>query len=228
MRQAAAVNADAGKVAVVDVNAMAWEATEWQGIRRKVLEFVSDPRKGRETSILEFAPGAALPVTTLAERLDLFVLEGQLGDEHGSYGPHTFVRNPHGTRHTLRSDKGAVVYMKWRVPIRPQAPGNRIVIDAATAQWMAFPHRGSEVLHLYPNADGIETGRIGHVHVNRKIPSHDHSIGEETLVLKGRLTDEYQSYGPGTWFRMPCGVPHAPFTGDDRCMMLIREGDMVW
>ena len=53
-------------------------------------------------------------------------------------------------------------------------------------------------------------------------------LGEETFVVEGRLTDEYTSYGKGVWFRMPCGVPHAPFTGGERCKMLIREGDLVW
>jgi hypothetical protein len=27
---------------------------------------------------------------------------------------------------------------------------------------------------------------------------------------------------------MPCGMPHAPFTEDQNCKMLIREGDLVW
>lgn len=226
MRVAPNVNADANRVAVVDTNAVPWEPTEWAGIERKVLEFVNDPRKGRETSLLRFAPGASLPPTTLAERMDLFVVEGACADEHGTYGEHTFVRNPPGFAHTLASAAGCVLYVKWRVPIRPG--GERIVIDAKAAQWMEFPHRGADVLHLYPNRDGIETGRIGHVHVRRRLPSHDHSIGEETLVLRGRLVDEYQAYGPGVWFRMPCGVAHAPYTEDERCMMLIREGDLVW
>ncbi len=227
MRSATPVNADANKVAVVDTNAVPWEPTEWPGIERKVLEFVDDPRKGRETSLLRFAPGASLPTTTLVDRMDLFVVEGACADEHGSYGEHTFVRNQPGFTHTLSSKDGCTVYVKWRVPIRPG--GDRLVIDARTAQWLEFPHRGADVLHLYPLRDGgIETGRIGHVHTNRKLPSHDHSIGEETFVLRGRLTDEYASYGPGVWFRMPCGVAHAPFTQDERCMMLIREGDLVW
>lgn len=227
MRVAAAVNADATKVAVVNTNEMPWEGSEWPGVSRKVLEFVNDPKKGRETSLLKFAPGAKLPTTTLADRLDMFVVEGRFSDEHGSYGEHTFVRNPPGFRHTLESKEGGVIYMKWRVPIRANA-GSRLVIDAKAAQWLDFPHRGARVLHLYPNADGIETGRIGNVHPNRKIPSHDHSIGEETFMLQGCLKDEYTAYTPGMWFRMPCGVPHAPYTESDGCLMLIREGDMVW
>lgn len=227
MRNAAAVNADANKVAVMNTNEMPWEKTEWTGISRKVLEFVNDPVKGRETALLKFAPGAALPATTLTERMDLFVVEGSFSDEHGSYGQHTFVRNQPGFHHTLASGEGGVLYAKWRVPIRPAA-GARVVIDAKTAKWMEFPHRGADALHLYPNTDGIETSRIGHVYENRKIPSHDHSIGEETLVLKGCLKDEFAAYTEGVWFRMPCGVAHAPYTEGQRCMMLIREGDLVW
>ena len=226
MRVAQNVNADPNQVAVMNTNDMAWEPTEWPGITRKVLEFVNHPRMGRETALLKFAPGAALPATVLTERMDLFVVHGSCGDEHGSYGTHTFVRNQPGLRMTLSSPEGCELYVKWRVPIR--AGGERFVIDAKSAKWMEFPHRGADVLHLYPNADGIETGRIGHVHTNRKLPSHDHSIGEETFVLKGCLKDEFAAYSEGVWFRMPCGVAHAPYTENQRCMMLIREGDLVW
>ena len=227
MRVAPPVNADPNKVAVVDTNQLAWEPTEHPGVSRKVLEFVSDPRKGRETSLLRFAPGAKLPTETLVDRMDVFVLEGKYEDGHGEYGPHTFLRNQPGYTHTPASKDGCVLYVKWRVPIRPGG-GPRLVVDSKTAQWMAFPHRGADVLHLYPNADGIETGRIGNVHPNRKIPSHDHSIGEETFVLRGCMKDEYTAYHAGTWFRMPCGVPHAPYTEADGALMLIREGDLVW
>ncbi len=226
MRVAAEVKGDANQVARVDSRAMPWEPTEWPGISRKVLEFVNHPSKGRETSLLKFAPGASMPATVLADRLDFFVLDGDCADEHGRYGLHTFVRNPPGTPLTLRSAGGCELYMKWRVPIRPG--GERLVVDAVSAKWLEFPHRGADVLHLYPNIDGIETGRIGHVHTGRRIPSHDHAIGEETFVVRGMLKDQFAEYGPGVWFRMPCGVAHAPYTEAERCMMLIREGDLVW
>lgn len=226
MRVAPDVNADPNQIAVMNTNLMAWEPAEWPGITRKVLEFVNHPRMGRETALLKFAPGASLPAIVLTERMDLFVVAGACSDEHGSYGTHTFVRNQPGLKLTLKSESGCELYVKWRVPIR--AGGERLVIDAKTAKWMEFPHRGADVLHLYPNRDGIETGRIGHVHTNRQLPSHDHSIGEETFVLQGCLSDEYAAHGAGVWFRMPCGKAHAPFTGGERCMMLIREGDLVW
>lgn len=227
MRSAAPVNADPGKVAMVDTNTMPWEKTEHPGAWRKVLEFVNDPKKGRETSLLKLDPGAALPAEALQERLDVYVVEGVLTDGATDYGAETFLRIPPGSRFAPSSKPGCVIYAKWRVPIRPGA-GERTVIDTKTAQWLDFPHRGAKVLHLYRNVDGIETGRIGNVYPERKIPSHDHSIGEETFVLEGCLKDEYAAYPAGVWFRMPCGKPHAPYTESQNCKMLIREGDLVW
>ena len=208
MRSAVEVNADANKVAFMDTRTMAWEATEWSGVQRKVLEFVNHPRMGRETSILKLEPGTSLPATTWAERLDFFVIEGSCNDEHGTYGKHTFVRQPPGTTHSLRSQEGCTLYMKWRVPIKEDT--TRIVIDALAATWMEFPHRGADVLHLYPNKDGIETGRIGHVHTNRKLPSHDHSIGEETFVIEGVLKDNLQVTKPAPGFACLVGLHMRP------------------
>jgi anti-sigma factor ChrR (cupin superfamily) len=229
MPAAAPVNADPGECVVVDTNKLAWEPTGTPGVSVKVLERVLDPRKGRETALFKLEPGAALPAEVLAERQEVFVLEGSYADEQGRYTQHTWIWNPPGTRQTVRTDEGCVFYAKRRVPIyRDEAARPRKVIDAKAAQWLEFPHRGADVLHLHKDPNGLETGRIGHVHVRRQLPSHDHSIGEETFVIKGCLKDEYAAYGPGVWFRMPCGVPHAPYTEDERCMMLIREGDLVW
>ena len=226
MISGAEVNADPKQVAAMDTNGMQWEPAGQPGAWKKVLERVVDAKKGRETALVRLDAGVRLPDELLSERVETFVIEGDYSDGHGEYGAHTFIRNPEGTSQAPSTRNGCVLYVKRRVPIRSGAA--RFVIDAKTAQWMAFPHRGADVLHLYPNADGIETGRIGNVHPHRKIPSHDHSIGEETFVLRGCLADEYTAYTPGMWFRMPCGVPHAPFTEAAGCMMLIREGDLVW
>lgn len=223
------VNADAAQCAVVDTNRIPWEPTRSRGMSVKVLERIDDRVKGRETALFKLEPGTKLPTETLAERLEIFVLEGSLSDEHGSYGEHTWVRNYPGITLTLSSAQGCVFYSKRRVPIyRDDAKRERQVIDAKTAKWLEFPHRGADVLHLYKDPNGLETGRIGNVHTHRQLPRHNHSIGEETFVIDGCLKDEYAAYGKGVWFRMPCGVPHAPYTEQERAKMLIREGDLLW
>jgi anti-sigma factor ChrR (cupin superfamily) len=223
------VNADPNQCVVANTNEMAWSPTEYRGVSKKVLERVIDPRKGRETALFKLEPGASLPAETLTERVQIFVVEGSYSDGHGTYTKHTWVWNPPGHTQTISSSEGCVFYAKRRVPIySDESTRARQIIDSKAVQWLEFPHRGADVLHLYKDPNGLETGRIGHVHTNRKLPSHDHSIGEETFVLEGQLSDEYTAYPAGFWFRMPCGVPHAPFTGDARCKMLIREGDLVW
>jgi anti-sigma factor ChrR (cupin superfamily) len=223
------VNADPTQCVVVDTNRIPWETTPCRGVHIKVLERVNHPVKGRETALFKLEPGAKLPIETLKERQEIFVLEGSFSDERGSYGQHTWIWNPPGTRQTLSSTEGCVFYAKRRVPIyKDEAKRERKVIDTKSVKWLDFPHRGAEVLHLHKDPNGLETGRIGNVYTNRQLPSHDHSIGEETFVVKGCLKDEYATYSTGVWFRMPCGKPHAPYTQDERCMMLIREGDLVW
>ena len=221
------VNADPNAVVVVDTNKLPWEATAHRGVSMKVVERVIDPRKGRETAFVKMEPGTSLPAERLTERLDIFLLEGSLADGGRTYGQHTFVRKQPGDAFAPASAGGCVYYVKRRVPIRP-TDSDRLEIDAKSTPWTPFPHRGADVLHLYRDAHGIETSRFGQIHPHKKIPTHDHAMGEETYILGGALIDEYTEYTPGVWFRMPIGVPHTPYTKDGGCLMLIREGDLVW
>ncbi|MDO8768277.1 MAG: cupin domain-containing protein [Burkholderiaceae bacterium] len=221
------VNADSNAVISLQTRDMPWVPTGFVGVEEKVLERINDPRKGRETLLLKLSAGASLPKETLTQRLDIFSLEGSYTDGIEEYGKHTFVRNSPGADIALFSEKGCTLYVKRREPIR-STDNERFVVDSSTAQWMDFPHRGATVLHLYRDPHGIETSRFGRVHPERKIPSHDHAMGEETLVIDGILKDEYTIYEPGAWFRMPIGVAHAPYTEGEGCLMLIREGDLVW
>jgi anti-sigma factor ChrR (cupin superfamily) len=221
------VNADPNVVVVVNTNDMPWEATEHRGVSVKVVERVIDARKGRETAFVKIEPGASIPEERLAERLDIFILEGSLSDGGKPHGEHTFIRKQPGDSFEPASDGGCTYYVKRRVPIRP-TDSDRLEIDSKKVPWTPFPHRGADVLHLYRDPHGIETSRFGQIKPDRKIPMHDHAMGEETYILGGALIDEYTAYTPGYWFRMPIGVPHTPYTKEGGCLMLVREGDLVW
>ena len=219
-------NADPDQCVVMHTSEMDWEDTENPGVSRKLLERVIDPEKGRETVLLRFAADTTLEAEELTERLDFFVLEGTYADGTGEYGPRTFVRHPAGTRHTPSSKDGCVLYAKRRNPIRDN--DEHMVIDTNSVEWTAFPHRGADVVHFYRDPHGIETSRYGRIYPDKQIPEHDHAMGEETLIVDGHLMDEHDTYGPGSWFRFPIGVPHAPYTKGEDCTLLIREGDLVW
>ncbi len=226
MNAPAQINADADAVVCIHTNELPWEPAEYAGVQQKILERINDPEKGRFTALLKIDPGATLPTEMLTTRTEIFVLDGSCSDGHGTYGRRTFVRNPAGTEITLSSDIGCELYIKRRNPFRDD--DERIVIDTEAVEWLAFPHRGADVVHFYRDQHGIDTSRFGEVHPEVKIPSHDHAMGEETLIVEGCLKDERDTYGPGTWFRFPVGVPHAPYTESESCVMLIREGDLVW
>ena len=221
------VNANADAVVCIHTLEMDWTSTSHTGVSEKILERIIDVEKGRVTALLKFAPGAALPAETLSTRTEIFVIEGSCSDGHEIYGRRTFVRIPVGTDITLSSAAGCEIYIKRRNPIRDD--DERLVIDTETCAWTSFPHRGADVVHFYRDRHGIDTARYGALRESVSIPSHDHSMGEESFVIEGTLKDEHRDYGPGTWFRFPIGVPHAPYTdAESGCVMLIREGDLVW
>ncbi len=219
-------NADPDAMVLMATAEMEWEATDIPGVSQKLLERVIDDEKGRETALIKVDPGTVFPHDSLNQREDIFVLEGLLSDEHGDYGQYTFILNPAGFTHTLSSKDGCVFYRKLRNPFRDQT--ERLVIDTAKVEWQPFGHRAAEVVHFYRDPHGIEVSRFGEVFENQQIPSHDHAMGEETLICDGELNDAMGTYGPGTWLRFPIGLEHAPFTKDQTCKMFIREGDLVW
>lgn len=62
--------------------------------------------------VLRMAPGTALPGHVHNGGEEVLVLEGEYRDEHGTYGKGTWVRSPHGSRHTPWSETGCVLWIK--------------------------------------------------------------------------------------------------------------------
>ena len=51
--------------------------------------------------------------------------------------------------------------------------------------------------------------------------SHEHTGGEEILVIEGTFSDEHGDFPAGTYFRNPPGTRHSPFTRAG-CLLLVR------
>ena len=95
---------------VVDTSAQAWEPTANVGIARKMLyeqSGFSDViclerwESGTEPGTVRYVHGA-----------ELFVLEGALADEEGSYRAGCWLRFPVGSKHRPRSTEGCILYAK--------------------------------------------------------------------------------------------------------------------
>jgi anti-sigma factor ChrR (cupin superfamily) len=81
----------------VDVDAMPWEKTRYEGVEQKTL-FI-DRASGTLTALMRMAPGAKLPDHQHVKIEQTYVLEGTLMCPEGECGAGQFVWRPAGSRH---------------------------------------------------------------------------------------------------------------------------------
>ena len=62
--------------------------------------------------LLHFSGGAALPHHDCSGGAEIFVLDGALEDDQGSYAAGGWLRLPDGWQCALRSKKGCTLYIK--------------------------------------------------------------------------------------------------------------------
>ena len=93
--------------------AAVWQPSPLPGVERYMLD-----RDGAEvavaTSLVRYAPGSKFDAHRHAMGEEYLVLEGEFADEHGRYGPGTYVRNPPGSSHSPFSDPGCLIWVKLR------------------------------------------------------------------------------------------------------------------
>ncbi len=105
--------------------------------------------------------------------------------------------------------------------------GERAVIDTNKLAWVDSPLAGVHRRML--EREGAETGRA--TSIVRYAPksyfsSHEHSGGEEFLVLDGVFSDEFGDFGPGSYVRNPVGSKHRPHS-DDGCTIFVKLSQMA-
>ncbi|MEY2934110.1 MAG: hypothetical protein RL033_4859 [Pseudomonadota bacterium] len=69
-------------------------------------------RYPERTQLLELSPGTRFAPLGLPQGEELFVISGQLEDEHGVYPEHTWLTLPPGNQHSPSSANGAVLYVR--------------------------------------------------------------------------------------------------------------------
>ena len=67
---------------------------------------------GERVALVRFRPGARYEDHVHAKGEEILVLDGGLGDEHGTYPPGTWLRMPPGSRHAPFSKGGCTIYVK--------------------------------------------------------------------------------------------------------------------
>jgi len=87
---------------------------EWQhgGAGREVLPLYDDAAHPESMRLVRLAPGTRLAAHDHPGGEEVYVIDGTLDDENGSYPQGTWMRFPDGSRHQPFSDKGCTIYVK--------------------------------------------------------------------------------------------------------------------
>jgi anti-sigma factor ChrR (cupin superfamily) len=94
---------------MVDSRNGGWQGPP-EGVRR--LNLFRDESTEETVYLSRFAPGAKVPHHGHPGGEELFVVEGEIRDEHGRYPAGTWIRQPHGSEHAPFSEQGAVVLVR--------------------------------------------------------------------------------------------------------------------
>lgn len=214
------IHADLSERVVLQYHDLPWTDSPVQGIERRMLD-----REGgeaaRATSVVRYAAGAQFTSHTHDAGEEIFVLEGEFSDEHGTYAAGTYLKNPPGSSHAPRTENGCILFVKLRyLDANDQ---ERQVIDTKSASWYQGMVAGLTVMPLSEFS-------TQHTALVRWAPQtyfnpHRHFGGEEILVIDGVFEDEHGRYPAGSWIRSPHLSAHQPFSKEG-CMILVKTGHL--
>ena len=125
---------------LVDVEALPWQATRYNGIEVKTLLF--DRTSGLASSLMRMAPGSELPEHEHVLIEQTWVLEGHLVDKTGPDAgieckAGQFIWRPAGSRHSAWSPKGGLMLAFFQIPNKFFA-ADGTETDMAGANWEAL------------------------------------------------------------------------------------------
>jgi anti-sigma factor ChrR (cupin superfamily) len=106
------------KRVVIDSTKAVWKLADPKGLIRLPLYLASDT--GESVTLEQMLPGTHLIEANQPGGEEIFVLSGELSDQHGSYGAGTWIRSPAGCRSGFGSRSGAAYWAK-RGHLRPMS-----------------------------------------------------------------------------------------------------------
>lgn len=95
---------------VVDSRSADWQPGDAPG--REVLPLYADADHPEKMRLVRLGPGTMVPEHDHPDGEEVYVIDGEIADEDGTYGQGSWMRFPDGSRHQPYSDKGCTLYVK--------------------------------------------------------------------------------------------------------------------
>lgn len=193
------IRANFGSAEIVDTSTIDWIASPAGGVDRKPLDRIGG-EVARATSLVRYAPGSDFPTHVHSGGEEFLVVEGIFSDEHGDFGPGTYVRNPVGTSHAPSSRDGCVILVKlWQFQDQDTAP---VTVDAIAGNY-AIIGQGVEQLPLHTY--GEEKVSMLRLTAGGEYRIADAAGGAELFVFEGTLGVDDRTVPERGWARFPAG-----------------------
>ncbi len=213
------INADFSRCAVLAQDRYQWVASPQAGVERVMLDRVGQ-EQARATSIVRYAPDSHFPAHQHPGGEEVLVLSGVFSEGQVHYPEGWYLRNPPGSSHQPASAEGAVIFVK--LCKMPPQERRRVRIDTRDpAAWRK--ENGREVCPLF-SADYEQV-------CLQRVPPRALLLaqpvdGAEVLVLEGEATFRGQSYGRGSWLRLPPGETADIAGGPQGATVYLKTGHL--
>ncbi|MDZ7870675.1 MAG: cupin domain-containing protein [Rheinheimera sp.] len=204
---------------VIETTSLPWQPSPMAGVQRKPLSR-GGAESGHATSLVCYAAGSHFKAHPHPGGEEILVLDGVFSDEHGDYGPGTYLRNPPGSQHAPFSREGCLLFVKLQ-QFDP-ADQTTVRIDSKNTVWLPG-HGGLQVMPLH-SFEGQHTALVRWPAGEVFLP-HRHFGGEEILVLSGTFCDEFGEYPALSWLRSPHQSQHTPFVREET-VILVKTGHL--
>lgn len=224
-----------------------WRTEAWlsprPGIKVRELYGADD---GYRISLVRYSAGARVPEHIHMGDEHTYVLEGTVRDAAGEFPVGSYLMRPEGSRHSVWSERGALVLTHRLGPIRfmggfrpapshsqppfpplPEGagyPADRLPTALNTAvdspEWEAM-RPGLRILPLFEGPPGNYKTALLRYRPGTTLPAHVHMGDEHIYILAGAQEDESGAYLAGAYVHNPTGTTHRVWS-EEGCLALIH------
>lgn len=229
-----AVNDDFSQRIVMRPTGESWLQTKLPNLEMRILEHIPTIRL---TAQLRLKTDARPRPITFNQGAEIFIHRGELELPQGIFPAGLYLRLPAGGDETadqliLRATEsghetpacngksGLLVYLAAGQIAESDTEQRRINTND-DSRWLPGPVDGTEVLPLHGHGSG--NAMLVRWHNKGAFRPRLDPLGEEVLVLNGKLHDDYGSYTAGTWIRNP--VPAwQTWAGEEGTVIYYKNG----